>query len=132
MKPTASSRNQTVRLTGGFSLIELLVCVSIIAFLATFAVILLTRSRENALSAQGRTNASRLVMLSEAAMGSGNQALRNVSSAAEAVELLSTGVNGDGLFADSKFQLPGMSGAAKTQALRYLDFRDGKIEMKFE
>ena len=129
MKLTAPAL-QASRRTQGFSLVELLVVITVIAFIASFALIMITRTRENALAAQGRTNASRLVMLSEAAMGSGNQELRTVTSAAQAVDLLAQGVTGDGLFADSTFRLPGMTAAAKVEALRFLDFRYGKIEMK--
>lgn len=109
-----------------FSLVEMLVVVAIIALIAAIAVPTMGSIISKSESNVARRTAQILVSTAEGAVGAGSQGVAAAANESEALDILSTGVNGAGLFSDVVFRVP-LSADDKVKVDAYLSFEGGRL-----
>lgn len=93
----------------GFSLVELLVVITVIGVIAAIAIPSLSFAHENSRVAIAKRNAQQIASIFGAGEGVGAPGFRAASSLESAVNAVGTGSWGGGITSDSFFQVPGAS-----------------------
>jgi prepilin-type N-terminal cleavage/methylation domain-containing protein len=109
-----------------FSLVEMLVVIAVIALIAAIAVptmgSIISKSERNV----SRRTAQILVSTAEGAVGAGSQEVAAAVNEGDALDILSNGVNGAGLFSDVVFRVP-LNAEEKAKVDAYLSFEGGRL-----
>ena len=117
-----------VRSTGGFSLVELLVVVSVVGIFSLIGLVVLNPIRESARINKNQRNAQSLAAVAGAAQAAG--ASLELSSVNTAIEQLKSGVTGYGIFASSTFRVAPFTSEEITAISPYLEIREGTLVYK--
>jgi type IV pilus assembly protein PilA len=116
-------KNLKISKKKGFSLVELLVVIAVIGVIAAIAIPAMSNIFGNSRTAKIKRNAQNIASAYSAARAAGASFTGGtgggVADAAAAVDQLNVGINGQGPFASSRFQVP-LDNAEQTLAETYL------------
>jgi prepilin-type N-terminal cleavage/methylation domain-containing protein len=110
----------------GFSLIELLVSIAIIAIIAGIAIPVISSIIQRGQETAARRNAQSIAGLASSASAAGNLELSAAVDKTTAVDLLVAGVTGEGQFAGNLFVIH-LKDNERERAMQYLEFKDGTL-----
>lgn len=123
MLPTHSPKSRS---QGGFSLVELILTITIIGVIAGIAVPIIQNVFQRGVEASARRNAQAIAGVASSAVAAGSTAINDASDKAAAVALLTTGVKGEGQFAENIFVIH-LEEEERAKSLKYLEFKDGEL-----
>ncbi len=112
----------------GFSLIEVLVVVVLIAVLLLGAIPTISSVIDQSKEAQVLSNARHLAEVANLAISAGSEPLLAAANKEDVVRLLRTGVYGDGQFASNHFQVA-LAPDEATAAMSRLSFANGVMSL---
>ncbi len=118
---TPKSRSQR-----GFSLVEMLITIAVIAIIAGISVPMMSKVFTNSQDSAARRNAQTIAGVASSAVAAGSTAINDAADKNAAVELLTTGINGAGQFAENVFVI-NLDEDSRDQTLKYLEFKDGQL-----
>jgi len=110
----------------GFSLVEVLVVIAVIAIVSAIAIPTMTRILENSKATTARRNAQLVAGVASQAMHAGNTSLMTAATKEDAVAMVAAGVTGENTFESIQFKLP-MSAEDQQAALPYLVYDSGLL-----
>jgi type IV pilus assembly protein PilA len=117
-------KNLKISKKKGFSLVELLVVIAVIGVIAAIAIPAMSNIFGNSRTAKIKRNAQNIASAYSAARAAGASfggANGAAGSEGAAVDTLNTGINGEGPFASSRFQVP-LDNTEQTLAEGYLEY----------
>jgi prepilin-type N-terminal cleavage/methylation domain-containing protein len=114
----------------GFSLIELLVTVAIIAVLASIAVGSMSNINQSSIDARDRRHAQELAAMCHNAQAAGLDFVVNGDLAQTVENIVKGGTPEDGAFAGKVFGFMGMAKKDQDSALRFLELENGALNFK--
>ena len=113
----------------GFTLVELLVTIGVIAVMAAIGVASISRITGKTKTASAKSNANLLVSTACAAVMSGSPAMISAASEEDAIDLVLAGVYGGEGFEQVKFKI-NLSEKEVESAQAYIDFEDNRLVYK--
>jgi prepilin-type N-terminal cleavage/methylation domain-containing protein len=126
MKPDPSSPGVRRRqMRRGFSLVELLIVITVIGIMVAVAVPVLSPIRENARINKNQRNAQSLVAMASSAQAAG--AVLDLSTVTTAVLQLKSGVSGTGMFSTSTFKVAPFSPEEIDAITEYISIADNSL-----
>jgi prepilin-type N-terminal cleavage/methylation domain-containing protein len=118
----------TLQRTKGFSLVEMLIVIGLIGFMASISIVYLSEQTKITQETTARANAKQFYLLASAASAAGNNPAANNSTVIQAMEKLKNGITiSSGAFANREFKLPNISTQEITRAEYYLDIVNGDL-----
>ena len=118
------------RANKAFSLVEMLVVISVIGILAAIAIPSLLSDVSGAKSAAARRNAQTIATTAQMALASGDTSVKNSPTLEVAIAKLIDGVRGQGVLRDSVFNLSRLGTEEINAAKPYLRFTDGILSLQ--
>ena len=126
MLPFQRTSSQIAPTRRAFSLVEILVMITVIAVIAGIAIPLLSNVFQRSQEIAARRNAQQLAGVASTASAAGNLQIATAVDKKTAVELLTTGVNGTGQFSENVFMVR-LDEVEREKTLKYLEFSDGTL-----
>lgn len=111
----------------GFGLTELITVIAILGILAAIVLPTMGSMADSANERRCQRIAQEFSLLANNAIAAGNEELAAVSNVAQAIQLISDGVYGSEVFADTLFRLPNIAMADRTEAAHHLSIQNGRI-----
>ena len=126
---TYQTRNYRNRLKG-FSLVELLTVIGVIAIFAAIALPWMVEDRDSAVESVARRNAQIIASVAGAARSAGVTAVDRAGSIPNASQLLIDGVPGKGAMSTTVFRISSISPDIIDEVKKYLEFTHGMLATK--
>ncbi len=111
----------------GFGLTELLTVIAVIGVIAALAIPALAGISDSANNRRCARIAQEYANLAAGANAAGCEALAAATSVAEALEMLTAGVAGSGIFADLEFKLDDICEGDRNRAAHHLELVNGQL-----
>jgi prepilin-type N-terminal cleavage/methylation domain-containing protein len=127
MKPVTKNYPPNNGQQSGFTLVELLVVVALIAILAAVSTTTLQNYSEKAKETNARRTAQTVANVAAAAQAAGNVSLASSLDIGSVVTQLESGVNGTGIFSEKIFQTTKVSADTLERAKTYLTIDQGLV-----
>jgi Tfp pilus assembly protein FimT len=109
------------------TLAELLIVVAVIGVMSAMALPIFFGTTQAATSNKTRSNAHRLVSMSEQALATGNTQITSAGSKEAAITLLEAGILGTGPMAGTLIKVSPLSANERAAVLPLLDYVDGRL-----
>ena len=109
----------------GFGLVETVAAVCVLGIMTAIGVPAISKITDGSKDRKHQRVAQEFSMVANNAMAAGCREVAGAGSVAEALELLVSGVSGEGVFSGTSFQLPNVSVADQNAAARHLLLEDG-------
>ena len=116
----------------GFGIVELVIVVSVIGILAALALPMISMVKHSSHTNKSKRNAQQLVSLCATAVASGDESIPAASSKEDAIQLIVSGLDVDGIHLGLPLSQDEINEASKYLALNdgllyYIDMTDGDV-----
>lgn len=121
MKPSLTRRPMSA-----FSLMEVLIVIVVIGVITGIAIPMMMNVREEARENSHRRTAQIVASTAASASSAGDLAIAGAANKTDAIELLSQGVEGEGVFAGVRYRVE-LGEEEKVAVAEYLQFANGLL-----
>ena len=114
----------------GFSLVELLVVITVIGILAAIVLPTVFQDNKDTIDIRARRNAQTIATLAGMAGAAGDTTISRSATMEQAIRTLMNGVRGVGSLSTTDFSMSQLGTDEIQQASQYLEFSNGMLRMK--
>jgi prepilin-type N-terminal cleavage/methylation domain-containing protein len=124
------TRHSFRRVAKGFTLVEMLTTIAILAVLTSIALPSMSSINQNSVDTRDRRNAQELSAICAVAQAAGLDFVAGEDLAQTVRNVVEGGAPTDGAFAGKFFGMKGMAPTDQASALRYLEILNGTLSYK--